>query len=295
MSQIKASPLPKSTSYEYGFSHQQQMETFYWKSKQPSDSNHEYNRIMLAESLVKNVVTDIFDKPPDNGSITLLDIGCSVGLFAIHFSKLGYSTIGIDFDPAAIEIAEKLNAIDNGAGKFVLGDLGNGLPDLPPIDIALCFDIFEHLHDDELGSLMQSLKQRLSPRGVVVFHTNPQQYDYIFWNKKKRIIEFPFLLKPFSYLSPSTFSKLVRIYALLVDIALVILTNKICKERIKKAGHCNPLTVERLTDMLSRANYDILELQSGFITDQFKPSAKERFKKHQITHRSIYGIARPKR
>jgi 2-polyprenyl-3-methyl-5-hydroxy-6-metoxy-1,4-benzoquinol methylase len=284
---------PKSTSFEYGPSHQKDMEKFYWESKVQSVSNHNWNRVQLAEQIVANA-TEMLGKT--NAETTILDVGCSVGCLAIHFSKLGYSTIGIDFDPVAIARAEQLNVIDNGKNaKFILGDVSDTHPQLPPIDIALCFDIFEHLHDDELGSLLQSLRRVLAPNGVVVFHTYPQCYDYIFsYRCKNQKVSFPVLLKPLSYLPAPFFKKAVRIYASLIDIVLILITGKTWRERIKMTGHCNALTVERLTDILARANYDILELQSGFITDQFNPGAKKRFLKHQITHRSIYGMTRPK-
>jgi SAM-dependent methyltransferase len=279
--------------FAYGDSYQQDMEQFYWESKRCSPANHGWNRVQLAERLVREAtgryLTVDSPAPP-----TLLDVGCSVGLLAIHFSKLGFRALGIDFDPVAIEAARRLNELDAGKAQFILGDVG-AMQALPAVDIALCFDIFEHLHDDELGALLKSLRGVLSARGVLVFHTYPQWYDYVFsmWAKDQQI-RFPWPLKPLSYLPAAAFRKCVVIYALMIDIALVTLTGRTWRERIKHTSHCNPLTLERLTDLLQRANYEILQLDSGFITDQFKAGAKRRFLKHQITHRSLFGIARPR-
>ena len=130
---------------------------------------------------------------------------------------------------------------------------------------------------------------------MLVFHTYPQWYDYVFsMRAKDQRIRFPWPLKPLSYLPAPAFRRCVVIYALLIDIALVALTGKTWRERIKYTSHCNPLTLERLTDLLERANYEILQLESGFITDQFKAGARRRFLRHRITHRSLYGIARPR-
>jgi 2-polyprenyl-3-methyl-5-hydroxy-6-metoxy-1,4-benzoquinol methylase len=292
-SEKPAETSPQSTSFAYGDCYQQDMEQFYWESKRRSAENHAWNRVQLAERLVREAASGCL-ATESPAATTLLDVGCSVGLLAIHFSKLGYRTIGIDFDPAAIATARKLNELDAGRAQFILGDVGT-LQGLPGIDIALCFDIFEHLHDDELGALLKSLRAVLSGRGVLVFHTYPQWYDYIFsmWAREQQV-RFPWPLKPFSYLPAAAFRKCVVIYALLIDIALVTLTGKTWRERIKHTSHCNPLTLERLSDIFGRADYEILQLESGFITDQFKAAAKRRFLKHQITHRSLYGIARPR-
>jgi SAM-dependent methyltransferase len=285
---------PKVTSFGYGDSYQQDMEQFYWESKRNSPENHGWNRVRLAERLVREA-SGRYLGTANPAAAALLDVGCSVGLLAIHFSKLGYRASGVDFDPVAIETARRLNELDAGKAQFILGDVG-AMQGPPAVDIALCFDIFEHLHDDELGALLKALRGVLTERGVLVFHTYPQWYDYLFsmWAKDQRI-RFPWPLKPFSYLPAAAFRKCVVIYALLIDVALVAITGKTWRERIKHTSHCNPLTLERLTDLLERANYQILQLESGFITDQFRPGAKRRFLKHQITHRSLYGIARPRR
>ena len=84
--------------------------------------------------------------------IIVTDVGCSIGTFAIEFAKLGYRSYGVDFDPEALTQARRLCEEEKTHAEFICGDIANWNKQLPPIDIAICFDIFEHLHDDELGS-----------------------------------------------------------------------------------------------------------------------------------------------
>lgn len=287
---------PKETSYTYGEAdYQKQMVEYYRQSKIASDSNHEYLRVALARELVaKWALPRLSDKP--RGDTTVADIACSVGLFAIEFAKQGFRSFGVDFDPAAIKIARQLNEEEGAQATFVEMDVSDWDASFPSIDIAVCFDVFEHLHDDELGALLYALKKKLSEKGTLVFHTLPQQYDYLFWNGQRGVVEFPFLLRPFKNCAPDRFRKLVRIYALLRDVKSVYRTGITHKEAIRRADHPNPLTKDRLIDILERAGYDILTIDSGFLGNiQPDPRHKEFFLKQPITHRSLFGVAVPRR
>lgn len=285
---------PKATSYAYGEVDQRQMANYYREGKIPSESNHEYLRVVLAHDLVEKWARPRLSIKPTK-DITVVDIACSVGTFAIEFAKYGYQSYGIDFDPAAIKIAKRLNEEEGCNAKFVQMDVSGWNKTFPPIDIAICFDVFEHLHDDEIGALLFALKKQFSPDGSLVFHTLPQQYDYLFWNGSKGIVEFPPLLKPFKNLCPRRFSKIVKIYALLRDMINVYKEGLNYKESIKTSSHPNPLTSERLTDIMERAGYEILTINTGFLGNiQIGARDKDAFLKQPITHRSLYGVAIPK-
>jgi 2-polyprenyl-3-methyl-5-hydroxy-6-metoxy-1,4-benzoquinol methylase len=73
-----------------------------------------------------------------------------------------YQCYGIDFDPIVLEIASQLAKEENVSPKYVCGNIADWTSAFPPIDIAVCFDIFEHLHDDELGSFLTSIRKQLS-------------------------------------------------------------------------------------------------------------------------------------
>ncbi len=284
---------PKMTSFEYGRAHQGTMLSYYRKSKIVSESNTEYLRVVLARDLVdKYALPRLYPRLP--GEITLVDVGCSVGLLAIEFAKMGYNSFGVDFDPAALEIAAKLNSEEGTNARFLQMDVSDWNLDIP-IDIAICFDIFEHLHDDELGALLYGLKKKLSRRGSIVFHTLPLQFDYLFWNASKGIIQFPWLLRPFKNMPARRFSRMVKIYATGLDLIKMCRGGHTHQEEIKMGGHCNPLTRERLEDILGRAGYEILFMESGFLGEvQLDPQHREYFHKQPVTHRSLRGVVAPK-
>ena len=154
------------------------------------------------------------------------------------------------------------------------------------IDIAVCFDIFEHLHDDELGAFLHIIKTKLSENGVLLYHTFPTQYDYLFF--KKKIVSFPLI--PFSIFGKRFFERIVRMYAANIDFFLSMIKGKTYKEHIKKKSHCNPTTKERLSDILKRAGYENKLIEVGQLYN-FKKRTQNIFKKHPISYRNLYGVA----
>jgi len=287
---------PKVTSYTYGEdAYQKYMAEYYKESKVVSASNHEYLRVRLAFDLVEKWVLPRLSCKP-RAETTVIDIACSVGTFAIEFAKQGYRSFGVDFDPDAIKIARRLNEEEGTNAVFAEMDVSDWNGSFPPIDIAICFDVFEHLHDDELGTLLYTLKSLFSPDGALVFHSLPQQYDYLFWNQQKNIVEFPFLLKPFKNCRTEVFEKIVKMYALLQDMKSVYRTGLTHKEGIKRSDHPNPLTKGRLTDVFERASYEILTIDSGFLGNvQIDQRDRQSFINQPLTHRSLFGVAVPAR
>lgn len=220
--------------------------------------------------------------------MTVVDVGCSIGTFAIEFAQMGYRSFGVDFDNTALEIARQLAREENVSPQFICGDVSDFGSHFPQIDVAICFDIFEHLHDDELGAFLALLKRHLSAEGSLVFHTFPTQYDYIFYGKT--LIRFPLIL--FKFLSPAKFNILTKIYSSVLDIGHLLLRGSTRKESIKVLGHCNPLTFERLNDILRRAGYEVLFLEASTLYES-KITVQKRFQHQPITYRNLYGIAIP--
>jgi len=277
---------PKATSFQYGEECQLRQAEKYRNRK----NNHWKFRIELSNDLVARYAVPRLKGKAVSDCI-VVDVGCSIGTFAIEFAKLGYRSYGIDFDPEALKIARQLSAEENVSPEFVLGDISDWNHSFPPIDIAICFDIFEHLHDDELGALLTAIRKQLSREGSLVFHTTPTQYDYIFFGKGYRYLRFPLL--PFKFLSPPRFTKLVKAYSCLIDIALLFIKGSTYRESIKSMGHCNPTTKERLTELLKRAGYDIIYIESSQLY-HFKQSIQKQFSNQPVTHRNLYGIAVPR-
>lgn len=257
--------------------------------------NHWKNRINLAFDLVKNH-DETKEQGKEKKDVVVVDIGCSIGTFAIEFAKLGYQSYGIDFDSSALAIGEKLSREENINVKFVNSDVSNwGNLSLPKIDIAICFDIFEHLHDDELGALLVSLKNQLSKNGRLIFHTFPTEYDHLFYFERTMAIIFtPWLrrlpLELFKNLSKTKFERFVRAYATLFDFLYLFKKGCTHKELIKNNKHCNPLSKRRLEDILIRSGYKILQLETTQLYS-FEKKIQKRFSHHPISHRNLFGAA----
>lgn len=274
----------RKTSAEYGQEYQINQANKYRNRA----NNHWQKRIALCFDLVNRYVVKNLNKSPQDSIV--VDVGCSIGTFAIEFAKLGYQSFGVDFDSSALEIAGQLSQEEKVSPKFICGDISEWSDiSLSQIDIAICFDIFEHLHDDELGSFLQSIKKILSRNGYLVFHTFPTQYDYIFFSK--RYICWPLI--PFKNVRTSRFDKLVKIYSLFLDIYFLIRSGKIHKDMIKNSQHRNPLTKERLEDIFLRGGFKIIYLESSQLYP-FKKDIQNIFSKQSVSYRNLFGVVKVK-
>lgn len=280
-----SSNAPKSTSYAYGETYQlDQIEKHRHRHE-----NHWKPRIALAHDLIERYILPRLGKcAPHN--VKTLDVGCSVGTMAIEMAQRGYTSYGVDFDGAALAIARRLALEERVEVKFYQCDvveLSSHVEEA--FDIAICFDIFEHLHDDELGALLQALHRRLSARGALVFFTFPLQFDYLFFSRD--VLHWPLI--PFKWLSQERFERVVRAYAALLDAGLLLMTGRSYRDRISRAAHCNPTTRKRLEEILKRAGFSIEMIETGNMYP-FKPHVIRRFNKQSIAHRTMFGVARPR-
>jgi len=283
---MSTSSVPKSTSYSYGEAYQREQVE---KHRQRA-SNHWRARLELAHSLV-----DKWALPRLAGrkieEISVLDVGCSVGTMAIEFASRGFRAAGVDFDASALNIARQLCEEENVSVEFFAGDVADWQRMSGRlVDIVLCFDIFEHLHDDELGSMLQSIKRQMNPNGTLVFYSFPLQFDYLFFSRD--FLSWP--LVPFKWLAPAKFERVTRAYAALLDAGLLLATGQSYKDRIRKLSHCNPTTAARLRDILARAGYEVACIETTNIYPD-KPHIRARFAGLPIADRQVYGAAYPLR
>jgi 2-polyprenyl-3-methyl-5-hydroxy-6-metoxy-1,4-benzoquinol methylase len=281
---MSASEGVKSTSYEYGEAYQRLQADKY----RDRHNNHWKYRIQLAHDLIDNYVLQRFAGRTPEG-ITVVDVGTSIGTFAIEFAKRGFNSIGLDFDAQALKIATELAREEGVEPTFIQADVADWPRALPQIDIAICFDIFEHLHDDELGAFLTAIRRNLSEHGCLVFHTFPTQYDYLLFYRS--FLRIP--LYPLALLAPRWFERALRAYAALFDVYLLLVRGVDYRDTIKTWSHCNPTTQSRLADILARAGYEILCLESAQLYP-YMPNVVRRFRKQPIANRNLYGVAVPK-
>ena len=254
------------------------------RDSQNNDSRH---RITLAHRLVDTyALPRLGDRP--RGAIVVVDLGCSIGTFALEYAAAGFRAIGVDFDASALEMAQTLAAERGLEVEWVCEDLTSGLLPVDKVDIAILFDMLEHLKDDEIGALLAALRRRLRPEGSVVFHTYPSQYTYLFAAGSRWSVP----LLPLRWLPQEAFTRVSRAYAEMIDAARVLVRGEVLSERREAAIHCNLLTVSRVRGLFERAGFDIVYLDSGELFPNYE-GPPTRFRGQPITHRNIYGVAVP--
>jgi 2-polyprenyl-3-methyl-5-hydroxy-6-metoxy-1,4-benzoquinol methylase len=246
--------------------------------------NHWKAHLDLAEVLVKKYAP----APPAR----MLDLGCSIGTFAIEYALKGYTSAGLDLDEKSLEqgqnLAKELGIsvawIKSDATDFVLNE---------NVDFIICFDLLEHLFDDQIHGMLASVNRALAPGGVFLFHTFPTQYDHIFYRNNV----FPLPLVPFCKLPSQYFTALTRGYAALIDGYYLLRRGKTWKNIIKQSVHPNPLSLARMRAFCEQAGLDVELLDSGLDSvNALKPNqgriASRYFKKQPVAMRSIWGVAR---
>jgi SAM-dependent methyltransferase len=123
--------------------------------------------------------------PPDRDRLTVLDIGCGRGLTAslLAAANPGWEVIGLDLQPAHIAEAREF-AAEAGLSnlRFLEADLAEfDAALLPELDLAICYGVWSWVADEVRQGIVQLLRRRLRPGGVVLMGYNalPAQADLI--------------------------------------------------------------------------------------------------------------------
>jgi len=117
----------------------------------------------------------------------VLDVGCGRGEILRHCARLGADAYGIDYAPAAIDLANKVVAGERQSpGKMGAAHVAQADAKVLPFpndtfDRVLMFDVVEHLFPWELDQSMAEVKRVLrspdpasgKPGGVFIVHTAP--------------------------------------------------------------------------------------------------------------------------
>lgn len=92
----------------------------------------------------------------------VLDAGCGIGLNTFLAARKGFTVFGIDNDPQKISIANnmlKKSQFNN--IQFTIGDITKIKPPSNLYDCVICFEVLEHIEDDEkaLKSISRVIKE----------------------------------------------------------------------------------------------------------------------------------------
>ena len=99
-----------------------------------------------------------------NKNVTLLDIGCGIGLQTKLLSRKGINIIGIDTSQQAIDFA---NDISDGE-KFIRADI-NSFQSANNVDCIRLDNVIEHV--DDITSFLEQMSRKLQPGGEVIIFT----------------------------------------------------------------------------------------------------------------------------
>jgi 2-polyprenyl-3-methyl-5-hydroxy-6-metoxy-1,4-benzoquinol methylase len=99
------------------------------------------------------------------GERRVLDLGCGPGLYLERFATAGWSCVGVDIAPAAIEYARDRAAQSGAACEYFLGDF-RGAEMTGPFDLVLClFGELSTVPFEDVRAVMARVAQRLAPDG----------------------------------------------------------------------------------------------------------------------------------
>jgi len=121
----------------------------------------------------------------------VLDVGCGRGEIVLQSAMRGAEAWGIDYAPAAIEIATRALASTDAeiAARLHLACMDVKALDLDDatFDVVFMMDVVEHLYPDELSRALDELRRVLRPGGRLVMHTSPNKvFEEVIYRRYSR-------------------------------------------------------------------------------------------------------------
>lgn len=103
-----------------------------------------------------------------SGEQRVLDVGCGPGLYLERFAALGWTCVGLDVAPAAIEYARNQAAQTGAACEYILGDFRYTHVD-GSFDLVLClFGELSTVPLDDVQVVVGNMARSLAPNGRAV-------------------------------------------------------------------------------------------------------------------------------
>ena len=97
---------------------------------------------------------------------SVLDIGCGAGEHTIHLAARGHAVLGIDFSPAAVDVARENAAARGVSASFAVADALD-LGDRQRFDTIVDSALFHIFEDAERARYVRSLRAACRPGGRV--------------------------------------------------------------------------------------------------------------------------------
>ncbi len=115
----------------------------------------------------------------------MLDLGCGTGNFSYYFFQRGFTVIGLDVSPTAINIARK-RYNESANLKFLVGSGENLDFQDNNFDVVLCCAVLHHLECDEREAVLAEIK-RILKRGGFLIATGFSEKDQKYSGIKKKV------------------------------------------------------------------------------------------------------------
>lgn len=132
-------------------------------------------------SAFHGVYAAALDKAGLNRGDVVVDVGTGRGeLLALAVARGADRAIGVEYSPAAVELARQTLAANPTAGRAeVVHADARALP-LPDAtaDLVTMLDVVEHLTSDELSDALREVHRILRPGGLLLAHTMPNRDIY---------------------------------------------------------------------------------------------------------------------
>ena len=96
----------------------------------------------------------------------IVELGCGVGNYVIHFAKSGHDTTGIDISETAVGIAEKTALEKSLECRFFASDVTCGFQGVgEPFDLAYDWELLHHIFPEHREKYIRNVHRLLKPGG----------------------------------------------------------------------------------------------------------------------------------
>lgn len=232
--------------------------------------------------------------------LKVLDLGCAIGCHAIELARRGHETWGVDVLPAMIqrgrELADSLDLTQR--VHLIEGDVRYLERCFPPafLDAVIACDIFEHLEDDAIRTMLRSLKRVMRPGGTLVVQTSPTRHYYWFEPKRWKLLA---MLAPMAWLPDRAFTAYVNALERWV-------LGRYRREHVRfyrhEYGHINCMDHLHLRRLLAEAGFEQVRTYAEHTHPGIKDEGCMRaawtrrlFGRKSAAARNVYGIAKAPR
>jgi SAM-dependent methyltransferase len=100
----------------------------------------------------------------------VIEAGCAPGVLLQELDTRGYDCIGVEISEDVVAWLKTETHLDIRAGAFP------GI-ELPPCDLFLSFDVWEHSNDPP--AFLEAVSRLLKPGAIAIIQTAVDRYDYV--------------------------------------------------------------------------------------------------------------------